>query len=264
MQIKPHGIARNSITDFYFLDENIKDKNQLCSMTIKGTYGGKEYSYTLNANDGYKLSNSKHLHAVATNLASNQEILSEEKEFQLASNYTLLTKRMSLILYDNETQHNETMQEQVVIPVLHYAQEQYAPSRLYSLHANAMPRAKYAKQFSHAKVTVASRVDMDDESSGDFESIQDISHKEDYCSALTNSQFASGEWKNISALIKKILGKDETDQDLMSAIAIVYLQHKCSTSYSLLAQKGKTFLINKLGEKQTLLLLEKAQNLLNV
>ena len=173
---------------------------------------------------------------------------------------------MSLIIYDNETQHNETIVQQVSIPVLQYHSFQ-SFGQVYSMQANSIPSAKHFARKAQITTNTLVEEDAEDDASEGPEQVRQEKHnkpnQEDICSTLTNSQQASGEWKNISALIKKIIGKDEENQDLISAIAITYIQNKCSTSYSLLAQKGKQYLINKLGENETAALLKKAQKLLS-
>ena len=84
----------------------------------------------------------------------------------------------------------------------------------------------------------------------------------DYCSALTRNQSASGEWKDISELIRKIT-KDDKEENMLSAFAIAYLEKKCAKSYKLVASKGRKYLISKYGENEALKLINEAIKLLN-
>jgi hypothetical protein len=82
----------------------------------------------------------------------------------------------------------------------------------------------------------------------------------DYCKQLTSAQSASGEWHDIESIIRAITGKTESSKPLLSAIAIVYLEKECSSSYSLLAQKAKKFLISKYGKEEVTEMISKAES----
>jgi len=79
-----------------------------------------------------------------------------------------------------------------------------------------------------------------------------------YCEMLTSAQSASGEWNDIESLIRAITGKTESSKKLLSAIAIVYLEKECSSSFNLLAQKAKQFLVSKYGKEEVAKLISKA------
>ena len=447
MQLTPTSVGRNTILDLYYQGTFNESSSEFCHLTIKGKRDEENVTIELDSKDGTRLQNSKHLHAISIVRATNDDVIDPKKGFELAHKYTILTRQTSLILYDNETQHNETLSETSYVPVAHYQRNQ-APIQLFQAKSvSFMRKIKAAPNVNDAMVnnikvesikmhsrsvrnfaakpigkaslkhqeyfeggmnieeeevddgivdafdksphyttntrsigietiggimtqivargeslpvsktvtfntafdnqeealikvydgeralaknnhllstfllkyippkkqgvvkinvkvdvsaegiiniytsicgmniSIVERIDdkdhfSEEKAKADEEAVKAHEDEEkkilesaemfklngapcigtDYCAKLTNSQLASGEWHDIESIIRSLTGKTASEEPLLSAIVIVYLEKECSSSYSLLVQKGKRFLVSKYGKEKVDKMIEKARS----
>jgi hypothetical protein len=131
MQLAPRTIGRNSILDLYYYGTLNESSSKFCQLTISGERNGEDITFDLNSSDGYQLHNSKHLFATAVVRATNDDAIDPDLGFEIAHKYRILTKKTSLILYDNETKHDTNFSETVYVPVSQYGG---TPSTIYDIY----------------------------------------------------------------------------------------------------------------------------------
>jgi hypothetical protein len=239
MQIKPNNILKDSITDFYFYDDNYN--NQDCSLSLiiqNPNHETKEFIFY--SRDASQLIDTKHLHVVSILRASKDRILNDEEDFNLSSRYNILNNKFSLFLNDNKTTFKGPSYKTIVT-------SGFSNQFFISSSFNAPSFGGLFKK-SYKPVSNSLNVDTEDDDA-DADDVSTIESGSDFCLMLTNNQMSDGSWKNISSIIKQIIPKSvEDNHDLHSAIAINYLNTKCPKSYNLVAKKGTDFLISKIGK----------------
>lgn len=252
MQLTPFSIPRNSYFELSYMGENKE-----CSVTIKGKSSKGEQTFKLSSADAELLDSTKFLHSIAVNRAANDGVVDQNFTVQHAKPLNLMTKYTSLILYDDETKH-ENIHQHIEVEV---------PVQMFSRVAHArMPRLLHAKaaQFdTNNFVQFAASNSMLQHDTEDDLLAPPTENKEPFCEKISRGQSASGSFKTLKDLINEMKFKsDKDDEDLYTAAVIAYLNKFCSVDMKLIARKAMSYLESKVGADQAKKLVEKAEKLI--